>query len=168
MHFGMGIFVILLSLKWANWKEWERYYPTILYMVASNLIYKLFALSKFHLWKLSSHDFFFNSHLGIFVWHLLIVNTLCTFIYLSNFPEGNWVKKSFYILKWTVIYILCESLLLMTDHVNYYNGWNIGWTILFDIIMFLMLRLHFKKPLWAIILSIPNTLFYLVVFGYFD
>ncbi|HYK71701.1 MAG TPA: hypothetical protein VEV44_01015 [Pseudoneobacillus sp.] len=78
------------------------------------------------------------------------------------------MKKLIYILKWLVIFILFESLLLKFNHVHYYNGWNIGWTILFDIIMFLMLRLHFKRPLWAIILSFPSTLFYLKVFGYFD
>ncbi|HLO13151.1 MAG TPA: CBO0543 family protein [Pseudoneobacillus sp.] len=168
MHLAIGILAIAISLKWANWKEWQRYYPTMLYIVLSNLLYKFFALSEFHIWKLSSHDFFFNNHIQIFLWHIFIINTLCTFVYLSNFPEGeDWHKRFFYILKWLAIYIICESILLKYNHVNYYHGWNIVWTLFFDLVMFLMLRLHFKKPLWAIILSVPNTLFYLFVFDYF-
>jgi hypothetical protein len=167
LHLTIGLAVLVASFKWANWKEWERYYPTIIYIIASNLLYKFFALSKFHLWKLSSQDFFLNSHMAIYLWHILFVNTLLTFIYLSNFPEDELKRKVFYIFKWTVFFALTELLLLKLNHINYYNGWSLAWTTLFDLVMFGMLRLHYKKPLWALILSIPTTLFYLIVFDYF-
>lgn len=166
MHVTIGLAVLVASFKWANWKEWERYYPTILYIIALNLLYKFFALSKFHLWKLSSQDFFFNSHMGIMVWHIFIINTLLTFIYLSNFPEEELKKKIVYILKWVLLFILIEILLLKSNHINYYHGWSLGWTAFFDLVMFSMLRLHYKKPLLAIVLSITNIFFYLVVFDY--
>jgi hypothetical protein len=166
LHLTIGIAVILASLKWANWKEWQRYYPTLLYIIVSNLIYKFFALSKFHLWKLSSQDFFFHTHIGVFLWHVLIINTLLTFMYLSNFPEQDLRKKAFYILKWVALFIFFEILLLTFNHIEYHNGWHLVWTLFFDIVMLSMLRLHYKKPLWAIILAIPNTLFYLIVFDY--
>jgi hypothetical protein len=167
LHLTIGIAVFLASLKWVNWGEWQRYYPTILYIISTNLIYKFFALSYFHLWKLSSMDLFFNNHTGIFLWHLLFVNTLLIFIYLSNFPKVELKKKIMYILFWVALFIVIEILLLRFNHINYFNGWHLGWTIFFDMIMLLMLRLHYKKPLLAIILSIPNTLFYLIVFEYF-
>lgn len=166
MHLTIGLAVLVASFKWANWKEWERYYPTILYIIASNLLYKFFALSKFHIWKLSSHDFFFNSHTEVYLWHSLFVNSLITFIYLSNFPEEELKGKVLYILKWTALFILLEIVLLKLHHIYYYNGWNLAWTAFFDIVMFGMLRLHFKNPLWAIMLSIPNILIYLIVFDY--
>jgi hypothetical protein len=167
MHVTIGLTVLLASFKWANWKDWERYYPTILYVIASNLLYKFFALSKFHLWKLSSQDFFFNSHLEVYLWHTIFINSLLTFIYLSNFPEQEIKGKVFYILKWTTLFILMEIIMLTFNHIHYHNGWNLAWTTCFDIVMFCMLRLHFQKPLWAIILSVPSILFYLIVFGYF-
>jgi hypothetical protein len=166
LHFTIGLILIVASLRWANWKEWKQYYPTMMYIVASNLLYKFFALSKYHLWKFSSHDFFFNSYTGIFLWHVFIINTLSTFIFLSNFPDGKLTKKGFYILKWVVLFIVVEMVLLKFNHVNYYHGWNFGWTVLFDIIMFVMLRLHYKKPMWAIIFSVFFTMFYLYLFGY--
>jgi hypothetical protein len=166
MHFTIGLLLIAASLIWAKWKEWQNYYPTMMYIVASNLLYKYFALSKFHLWEFSSQDFFFKSHIGIFLWHIFIINTLFTFIYLSNFPEGQLRKKCFYILKWVALFIAVEVALLKFNQVSYYHGWNLGWTALFDLTMFIMLRLHYKKPIWAIILSIIFTLFYLFVFGY--
>jgi hypothetical protein len=166
LHLTFGLVVLLASFKWANWKEWERYYPTILYIIATNLLYKFFALNKFHLWKFSSQDFFFNSHVKVFLWHTLFINTLLTFIYLSNFPEEEIKGKVLYIVKWTVLFIFIEIVLLKMDHIHYYNGWNLAWTAFFDIVMFSMLRLHYKKPLWSIVLSIPITLFYLIVFDY--
>jgi hypothetical protein len=166
MHVTIGLAVIIASFKWANWKEWERYYPTILYIIASNLIYKFFALSQFHLWKLSSQDFFFTNHMQVFLWHTLFINTILTFIYLSNFPENELKRKVLYIVQWTALFILIEIVLLNMDHIDYYNGWSLAWPTFFDIVMFSMLRLHYKKPLWAIVLSIPNILFYLIVFDY--
>lgn len=166
LHLTIGIAIILASIKWANWRKWQLYYPTILYITVSNLLYKFFALNDFHLWKLSSNDFFFQSHFGIFLWHILLINPLFTLMYLSKFPEGQLRKKMFYILAWLASFMTMEFILLTSGHINYFHGWNFKWTILFDLVMFLMLRLHFKKPLWAIILSIFNTLFYLVVFGY--
>ncbi|WHY91432.1 CBO0543 family protein [Neobacillus cucumis] len=167
MHFTIGLLLIAASLRWANWKEWQRYYPTILYIVSANLLYKFFASSKFPLWSFDSQDFFFKSHMGIFLWHVFIVNTLAAFLYLSHFPEGTFWKKAFYIVKWVVFFIVGEVVLYRFQHVRYDHGWNLGWSVLFDFTMFTMLRLHFKKPIWAIILSFFFTLLYLYVFGYF-
>jgi hypothetical protein len=102
----------------------------------------------------------------IYLWHTLFVNTLLTFIYLSNFPEDELKRKVLYIVKWTALFIFIEIVLLKMNHIHHYNGWNLVWTTLFDLVMFSMLRLHYKKPLWTIVLSIPVTLFYLIVFDY--
>ncbi|MGG1679617.1 CBO0543 family protein [Neobacillus sp. NRS-1170] len=166
LHFTIGIILLLISLRWANWKEWQRYYPTMIYIVAMSLLYKLFALYQFHLWKFSSHDFFFNSHIAIHLCHTFIINPLYTIIYLSNFPEESFLKKCIYIIKWVAALLIVELFLLSFDHINYFHGWKLKWTIFFDFSMFSLLRIHFKKPLWGIFLSIIFTLFYLFVFGY--
>lgn len=167
MHFTIGLFTILASLKWANWKDWQQYYPTMLFMIVSNLLYKFFALSKFHLWKFSSQDFFFNNHSGIFLWHIFIINPLCIFIFLSNFPVDGFGKKILYIVKWVFIFILIEILMLSFDHIHYFNGWNLAWTVFFDFTMFFIIRIHYKRPLWALPVSVGCTLFYLFQFNYF-
>lgn len=166
MHFIIGVIVILVSLKWAKWKEWQRYYPTMIYIVSMNLLYKYFALSNFHLWKFNSVDLVFKNETSIFLWHTLLINPLFTIIFLSNFPEERFLKKCFYITKWVAAFIFVEWLLLRFDHVNYFNGWKLGWTTFFDFTMFTMLRIHYKKTLLAIFLSILFTLFYLFIFGY--
>lgn len=167
LQFSIGIMVILASLKWGNWNMWQRYYTTMLYIVAMNLLYKYFALSKFHLWKFSSNNFSFYNETACFLLHVFIINPLFTLIYLSNFPEENLSKKAAYILKWVVGFIIIEMFLLEFNQINYYNGWHLGWTIFFDLSMFIMLRLHFIKTNLAIFLSEFFTLFYLFTFGYF-
>jgi hypothetical protein len=44
------------------------------------------------------------------------------------------------------------------------NGWSLGWSFLFDFIMFPMLRLHHKYPLIAYILSVPIAIFFIFLF----
>jgi hypothetical protein len=40
--------------------------------------------------------------------------------------------------------------------ITYHNGWNIWWTALFDVHMFVFIILHYKKPLFAWLLSLSN------------
>jgi hypothetical protein len=43
-------------------------------------------------------------------------------------------------------------------------GWNLGWSIFFDFIMFPMFRLHYKNPLAAYILSVPIAIVFITLF----
>lgn len=52
------IFEIVLSAlgiialwRWGDWKNFEKYYPTLLYATLGNFIYKVIALFQFHLWE---------------------------------------------------------------------------------------------------------------------
>jgi hypothetical protein len=48
---------------------------------------------------------------------------------------------------------------------SYHNGWNIMWTVLFDITFYSMVRLHYKKPLLTYGLSIIAIVGLLLVFN---
>ncbi|MBG9589795.1 hypothetical protein [Cytobacillus firmus] len=59
-------------------------------------------------------------------------------IYLYRFPGGKLIKKLLYILK-------------------YDNGWSLKWSILFNAVMFTILRVHHKRPAAAWGLSIFSS-----------
>jgi hypothetical protein len=86
--------------------------------------------------------------------------------YLSNYPVKP-KDRIIHIAKWVIIFTAVEW---VGGHffnaIDHHNGWNIWWSLAFNIIMFLMLRLHFLNFKWALLLSVPWTFFFLIWFDY--
>jgi hypothetical protein len=49
-------------------------------------------------------------------------------------------------------------------YFGYLNGWNLGWSVIFTLIMFPLQHLHYKRPLLAWLLAIVKLIFFIVVF----
>ncbi|QFT89658.1 hypothetical protein FIU87_13435 [Bacillus sp. THAF10] len=163
MHMILLILVIIFSIVKADWRNWERYYPTMLYMSLTTFLYEFISHSHYHLWELQedSHFSLMNVHFA----HNLIINTLISFVFLSNYPNP-FKKQITYIVKWILIFTLFEWIGVRLGTITHHNGWHMGWSILFNCVMFPMIRIHFVKPLLALILSVFCTLFYLFIFDY--
>ncbi|WP_281278148.1 CBO0543 family protein [Peribacillus cavernae] len=155
--------VILFSLVKGDWRNWEKYYPTMLFMSLSAFIYEFISHSNYHLWELNP-DLIFNRMIVHFT-NNLIVNPLVVLTFLSNYPS-ILKKKITYFLKWTLTFLLIEWGGHQLGMLSYHNGWHFGWSSLFVIIMFPMIRLHHINKLRALILSVIFAVFYLVIFNY--
>ena len=167
MHVALGLWAILAAIRWGDWKNWERYYPTMLYIACMGLLYQFFSLSYFSLWTIN-HDFFFNDSTAKLL-HILLINPLSAFIFLSNYPkENNKIKKIQHYVKWCLIFLVTEWIGNYFSLITYHNGWTFGWSVLFVIVMFLMLRLHYLKKLVALPLSVFWIIFYLISLGYIN
>ncbi|MFC0270480.1 CBO0543 family protein [Metabacillus herbersteinensis] len=81
------------------------------------------------------------------------------FIYLSKYPQGKRIKKILYTAAWVLLYAVNETIDLSFNLLKYYNGWNFWWSIMFSTVMFTLLRVHYKKPLAAWLLSIGFIVF---------
>ncbi|WHX64536.1 CBO0543 family protein [Peribacillus frigoritolerans] len=89
-------------------------------------------------------------------------------IYLGRFPQSKR-KQSFWIAFWFFLYSSIELInLKYLDLINHYNGWNIWWSVLFNIFMFSILRIHFKKPLLAWRVSISMDFNFMECVKYTD
>ena len=133
---------IIAAYKWSDWRNWKYYYPTILFFIAGDLIYNFIAYTN-PLWELTS------PHLGATFAVLLVSITMwpaSTLLYLTHFPLAGRLKIAFYVLIWVVLFTLYELVLTWFHYISYSNGWNIGWSILFDAIMFPLLKIHHEKP----------------------
>ena len=85
-------------------------------------------------------------------------------VYLSHFPKER-MKQTFYIIFWIILYVLAEIIgLHVFGLIDHFNGWNMWWSFLFDIILFGTLYIHYKRPILAWGLSIIVILFFLNVF----
>ncbi|HWQ43586.1 MAG TPA: CBO0543 family protein, partial [Desulfosporosinus sp.] len=152
---------ILSAYKWSDWRNWKSYYPTILFFIVGDLIYNFVAYNH-PLWELTSPRF------GT-TFSVLIMNATLwpasTLLFLTHFPFAGNLKKALYILIWVAIFTLVELFFSSFSYLKYSNGWNIGWSILFNTVMFPLLKIHHEKPQLAWPLAF---LFGTIVIYFFD
>ncbi|GGC76820.1 hypothetical protein GCM10007216_04170 [Thalassobacillus devorans] len=163
MHIAITIWVIVASIRWGDWKNWERYYSTMLYIASANLLYQFFAQKYFILWEVQE-ELFLNQSMVVML-HTFVINPLAAFIFLSNFPD-RFRKQIIHIIKWIIIFISVEWAGLNLGKITHSNGWNLGWSTFFVLVMLPMLVLHYKRKIWVLVVSVFFVLFYLYVFEY--
>jgi len=142
---------IIAGIKWGDWRNWETYYSTILYFIFCDVMYYYLTVSK-PLWIL--HPTWPLRYELISLIGEFIVFASTVLIFLGKYPANRFISISWTFV-WVVIYTLNEWLLLKTGTFTHYNSWTLVDSFFFNILLFLFLRLHQKKPLLILCLSIP-------------
>lgn len=150
MHLAITIWAIIASWRAWNLEHFHKFHATILYKSTMNLLY-IFITMGYPLWRI-------QPDLGL---PFIIISLLYTFIifpctvilFLSNYPKSA-KSQILHNLKWITIYIVVEWIGSLSGRITYEHGWNLGWSLLFVIIMFPMLGLHHKRPILTYFLSI--------------
>lgn len=164
MNLFLGVMVILLSIWKGDWRNWEKYYPSMLYIALATFIYEFISHDQYQLWDL--HRDTFLSDMNTHFVHNLIINPLAAFVYLSNYPTNGFGRRIVYNAKWIVVFWGVECVVSRMNIITYHNGWNLLWSLAFLSIMFPMVRLHqTNKPL-ALPLSVFFSVVLLVLFNY--
>lgn len=148
-----------LCFKFGDLKNWKLYYPTILYYFIGDLTHDLLTYN-YSLWLLHGsnlRDTFLDYFLLLLIFPSIII------LFLSNYPK-KFINQIIYIVVSTLIMSLIEAAANFTGLITYYHGWNIMWSVLFYLIMFPLLRLHFKKPLLVWPISIVFAVLTLFIF----
>lgn len=148
--------------KWGDWRNWRKYYPTILFFVLGDFLYLLLLSDSFPMWRYNPPDI--DEDIGvtnkIVSLSIIVIKYPATvLIYLSKFPRDKIQKQILYILCWVLIYLINEAVDLKFHLIQYFNGWSLGWSVLFTTVMFILLRVHLKNPLIALGFSIVFILF---------
>jgi hypothetical protein len=158
MHILITVCSLLAAWRWADWSRFHSFLATILYMTAMDLLY-FFLATDYPLWIVKS-DIGMMTKSEVALLYAFIVFPCTAMLFLSNYPDT--IRKQFlHIGKWIIIYISVEWLGFKLGVIYYEHGWTIGWSLLFLIVMFPMLRLHFKRPVLAYIASIFVIIFLL-------
>ncbi|WP_442862445.1 CBO0543 family protein [Bacillus sp. USDA818B3_A] len=153
---------ILADWKYGDWRNWKRYYPTILFYICVNLGIS-YLTYDFPLWRYS--DKFLNSHKITDYIHTIISFPALLFLYLSNLPlKSSRFKQIVYILCFVIILCIIEAIFRFAKEILYFNGWNYWWSVLVWLFMFIGVRLHYTKPLWAWLLCFVCTAFLIFYF----
>jgi hypothetical protein len=162
-HILLAIASIFICYKFGDWRNWKNYYPTILFFILSNAVCILLNYNHplwFYESKILNHTF-----CDLLVCITVYPSTIMIFI--PNFPK-KITKGIIHISYYVSIYTIIEFFGVKFGYFTYHNGWNIWCTIVFNYIMFLILYLHHKKPLyaWIIALTSPHILFFIMKIPY--
>lgn len=158
------IFAICQTISmfiWGNWHNWRKYYPTILFIIVGDLVYNLICY-KYSLWFYTS-ELFKHTIINLIIDFINFPTTVI--LYLTLFPTTKVLyKQSLFILLCSVIFTLLEEIALLFNSIGYSNGWNLGWSFIFNIVMFTVLILHHKESIWTYPICIIFTIILLFIF----
>jgi hypothetical protein len=159
MHVFLSFFIILVIWKWGDWRNWKKYHTVMLYFALGNLLYNFLTANHF-LWRLEAD--FISNHTLTEILYTFIVFPGTALLFIGNYPEGRGLKKVIgHFALYIGWYIGVEWIFSQTGHIQYQHGWSYWWSVAFDFLMFPMLRLFYKHPLLAYILSIPIAIFFI-------
>jgi len=151
----------VVALIWGDRKNWREYYPTMLYIAVGNLLYN-YLTNNYRLW-VTNPDFTWMNHIRIEILYSLLLLPANAFLFLSKYPTKRTAKIVYYSI-WIGIYVAVEWFYYRTGRIEYHNGWNMWWSVVFNLVMFPMLRLHHLKPMLALGISLVISLIYIYLF----
>lgn len=159
MHTILLTSFILAAIKWGDWKNWKRYYPTFLFFIIGDLLYQFLLYNK-SMWVFhpSFDQALLPNHTIISLVKMLIRYGATVLIFLGHLPAGKY-KRMIWILFWAAIYLAIEIAAMKAGIISHHNGWNIYWSLYLDIVIFLVISIHYKNPVLAWILSFFNLIF---------
>jgi hypothetical protein len=147
---AMVIIYLLLAKRFIDWSRWKEFYPTIQFFIICNLLYN-FLFYHHNLWIYKSITLPWLNHTLIELVFTFFIIPITLYIYLQYYPKG--IKKYLYIGAWVAYFTLMEFLSRRLGLFVHDNGWHIGWSALFNICAFIILRLHYKNYIRAFFAS---------------
>jgi hypothetical protein len=152
MFIAIIVITALLAWKFADWKNWRKYHSSMLFSAIGFLLY-CFVYHDHLLLKFNIASI--NYHIMALI-YMFIVIPLIAFIFLSKYPKGI-MKQLIYIFIFVLICTSVEFILFKMGKFEYQHGWNSIWSIALYSIIFSILAIHFKKPVYAFILFTLGT-----------
>ncbi|MEO2076318.1 MAG: CBO0543 family protein [Bacillus sp. (in: firmicutes)] len=152
---------ILAALKFAD-RNWLPYYPTLLFASLGNALYELICY-KYQLWQMEPNGL---PVAMIPICLLIFIGMpISTWIFLSKYPYSKGISSQvLYIGFFVTIYIILEYFSVKGGAITYHHNWNLLWSLLFVIVMFIIIRIHHRRPMFALILSTIFTGFLCIIF----
>jgi hypothetical protein len=154
---------VALSVGVGKWERWKEFLPTFYYWALFSCFYEYISyISNKHLWEFDKNfiSLFVTEPLYTFIFYPSMI-----ILFLGNYPQGR-TRTILHYIKWISFSVLIEIIAFNIGSIKFSHGWSMGWEVFFYSTMYPMLRLHYKKPLVALILSVFFVLFYLMVFDY--
>lgn len=151
-----------IAYKWGDWSKFTHYRSTVYIVLIGDLLYYVLVEGN-KLWSMESPAFHIRDNiLGVSVSFLTFPCSIVVF--LTHYPDKGVLKQAFYNLIWIAVYTFHEWITYKLGVFSYANGWNLGWSILINTLVFPFVRLHYIKPNIALIVFVACTLILMFLF----
>lgn len=155
---------VLSAWKWGDIRNWQKYYATILFVMAVNLS-TTFISYHHQLWVFRP-DAIFTTETVIELFNTYFVLPATVLLYLANYPTNGLGVTVAYIVAWTILYFGVEFIdANYIGGIAYRHGWSYWHSLLFDFVMFSLIRLHFVIPILAWTVTLILAFFIMLNFG---
>ncbi len=164
-----GLIWLAALFIWGDWRNYRKYYPTYLFFLLGDFLYLYLLSDKFAMWTYTPQGVdegngLTNTHIVLSIMAIKYPATIL--IFLGRYPEErSRIKQFIYILLWVVINAVNEAVDLFVGLIRHDHGWSLGWSVLFNLVMFSILRLHYVRPFRAWVASL---IFILILWNIFD
>ncbi|MCA1065776.1 CBO0543 family protein [Rossellomorea sp. AcN35-11] len=152
ISFIVTILFILSAWHWGDWKNWKQYYPTMLYMIINAVLFNVLTY-EYPTWEWRDHSGVFPNHTLLDLWIIYTQFPAVVLLYLSHYPK-SFKRKVLRWLIWVGIFTGLEVSVGIVKYIVYDNSWNIWWSIIFNMITFVMIPLHYRRPLLTWLFSL--------------
>lgn len=164
LPFILTISLLIVTWRYGDWRNWRKYYPTILYIVLVNLFSYVLTFN-YPLWLFHKTFLIPNRMLNEFRLDFLFMPALIL-LYLTYYPFGVARLRQFvYIMAWGTFCSLAEAFYMFTNVYTYHNGWSIWWSAIVWYLMFVVMAIHLKKPPWAWLICLFFSVFVIFYFN---
>lgn len=160
MYILINLLYLISGYLWGDWRNWQKYYPTILFLILGDLLYN-FLLYRKTMWFF--HDLILPNHTMITLLAMTVTYAATVLIYLGRFPT-SWRNRFLWFFLWSGLYMVGEFVNHKLGFITYHNGWNIWWSVMFTGIIFAILPVHHKRPFLALLLSLVIIITLLLMF----
>lgn len=164
LPYALSILILIVAYRYGDWRNWKKYYPTILFTISINLFSSVLTYDHW-LWHFKKTFLIPNHTIADIV--IKITNfPAIVLIYLTQYPfKSKLIRQFAYIAIWVVIWTLIEYCFVLTKMMTFHNGWHILFSFLLWWVLFLTLRIHHTRPLWAWFICLVYAVF---VVSYFN
>ncbi|WP_066392292.1 CBO0543 family protein [Neobacillus mesonae] len=158
-HCVLVLSVILITILKGSWREIPKYYKNMVYVSLINALYYL--LCRRHLvWEFIPNGV---NWLAIRIVHTVIVTPLIVLVFLSKMPNTLF-KQFIYFVRWFTISSAVEYFIHKKHLILYAHGWNVFWSGILYVKMFLYSHLFTKRPILSLFLSLCSTVYFIFKF----
>lgn len=160
IRIGMGAIWVYSAYKWGDWKNFKKYYPTMLFFGMGDLIYNVVFFEK-PLWRFETNLITHPLNELFVIFTIFFPGVL---LFLSKYPK-KVLHQILYLAFWVMLYTGIEVATGMIGMIKNYNGWNIWWSVFHNSIQFPLVILHHRKPLFAWVIALAFLVLIMNVFN---
>jgi hypothetical protein len=146
------IVYLIIGYFYVNWKRWREFYPTVQFYIICNLLYN-FIFFNHTLWAYKPKSPWLN-HTIIDLTFSFMIMPIVIMMYLQYFP-ANTKRRVVYLSAWVAFFTIIEFIFQKKEFFIYDNDWGVYNSVYFNIIMFSILIIHYKRPIVSILIAIP-------------